>query len=317
MQKDKPITICFVSGRSGGHIIPCLTIAKKYKDKDSRHKTILLTTGTELDKKTAARSQYIDQHESFNLCSVPYRKIYVYPKFLTQLAYTFASCLIKFTKNKPQKIISTGSYISIPVCIAGKLLGIPVELFELNVIPGKAIAFLSPIASKIHICFKETERHIKSKSCRLSGYPVRFPTDTLSISQQQAKEKINMESNKKTILVLGGSQGSRFINELIRKMFSSNPKMKDNVQIIHQMSEKDLDLYKKFYSTNSIKSMVIANHKKLEYCYQAADIVICRSGAGTLFETIFFNKKCITIPLQTKHTSHQRNNAITLHGSGP
>ena len=315
--KDKIGTICFVSGRSGGHIIPCLTLAKKYKTKDPSCKIMVLTTGTELDKKLASKAQHIDMHMVFNLCSVPYRRIFLYPKFLIQLTYTFLSSLIILLKNKPQKIISTGSYISIPICIAGKLLGIPIELFELNVIPGKAIAFLSPLSNKIHVCFKETLKHIKSKKCYITGYPVRFGSETLSISQRQAKEKMGINPDKKTILVLGGSQGSRFINELLKKTFSLDTKIKEKVQVIHQMGEKDLNSYKNFYSSNSIKSLVLSNYKNLEYCYQAADLIICRSGAGTLFEIIFFSKKCITIPLQTRHTTHQKNNALTLQKQYP
>ncbi|MBT3456289.1 UDP-N-acetylglucosamine--N-acetylmuramyl-(pentapeptide) pyrophosphoryl-undecaprenol N-acetylglucosamine transferase [bacterium] len=308
--KQKLNHICFVGGQSGGHLIPCFTLAKKITQKNPNYLITLISTNTSLEKQLVQKTKYIKKHLALSLCKVPRRKIVKLPIFLFQLFTSFSLSLWHLIKNRPEKIISTGSYIAIPVCIAAKLLNIPIELYELNVEPGKAISFLAPIANKINICFKESQRKIK-KTCTPSLYPVRFTTKDLKIKKNDAIDKLGIQHNLKTILVLGGSQGSKFIDETIHKIFLLSNTLKNNAQVIHQTGS-EVDYCKKFYEKNDIQSVVFDHHKSLELCYRAADLIICRAGAGTLFETVFFKKTCITIPLQTGTTSHQKDNAISI-----
>ena len=307
----------FVAGRSGGHLIPCFTLAKKIANSNPSCMITLITTATELEKTIASKVAHIHKHKTFNLDNFPYKKIKKYPKFLWQLFYTFASSLVMFVKNRPVKIISSGGYISIPVCIAAKLLFVPIELYELNAIPGKTIRFLSPITNKVSVCFAEAQKFFKKTKCHLSSYPVRFNTKALNITQKEAILNLNLDPNLKTIFILGGSQGSKFINKIIQKTFILCPELAKVVQIIHHPGKEDLDSCKQFYQKQKIKSFVFEFYNQLEYCYQAADLIISRSGAGTLFEIVFFKKPCITIPLQTKSTSHQKDNALALQKQYP
>ena len=95
------------------------------------------------------------------------------------------------------------------------------------------------------------------------------------------------------------------------------PDLKKEFQVLYQIGQNNKTNYKEFYQKNNIESLELKFFKKIELCYQAADIIICRAGAGTLFEASFFNKSCIIFPLQTSTTSHQKNNAIEFTKNNP
>jgi UDP-N-acetylglucosamine--N-acetylmuramyl-(pentapeptide) pyrophosphoryl-undecaprenol N-acetylglucosamine transferase len=207
-----------------------------------------------------------------------------------------------FLAKRPKKIISLGGYISMPVCFAAFILRIPIELFELNSSPGKAIKFLAPFAKTIYICFSKAAENLPRKKCKIKDYPLRF-------SCTQKNKKTSEKSNKTTILILGGSQGSITINTIFKKWLLENKKIHNNISIIHQTGTNDKTNWKAFYKKLQIPAISFCFKKNIKKYYQDSDIIICRSGAGTLFETIFFKKKCITIPLETINTSHQVDNA--------
>ena len=183
---------CFVTGRSGGHLIPCLTLAKKIQHQNPDAHIILFSTRTNLDKKIL-EGQGIHTYKMFNVEQVPYKKWYRYPSFGCALLFTFFSSFIFFMKNRPQKIISTGGYIAIPVCLAATLLRIPTELYELNAIPGRTIQFLAPFAQKIHLVFHESLSFFNAKQCIPDRYPIRFEKRDKNISQEEELKKLEDE----------------------------------------------------------------------------------------------------------------------------
>jgi UDP-N-acetylglucosamine--N-acetylmuramyl-(pentapeptide) pyrophosphoryl-undecaprenol N-acetylglucosamine transferase len=206
-------------------------------------------------------------------------------------------------RHKPQKIISTGGYIALPVCLTATLLRIPIELYELNALPGMATRALAPLATTISCCFKEAFPFFAKKKVRYAPYPIRF---TPSIHQPTLPAHFSVD--RKTILVIGGSQGSHFINTAITTWLAQTTCIA-TVQIIHQTGIAHLQTCRDFYALHNIPALVFDYDDRIEQYYRCADLVICRSGAGSLFETLFFNKPCITIPLETKSTDHHIYNA--------
>ncbi len=295
-------TICFVAGRSGGHIIPALTLAKKHKQKHKDASILFFSTHTELDKKIT-KNKIITWYKPLKLGNIPYKKLYLWPQFFFHFFKAFFVAFYFLFKTSPSKVVSTGGYIALPVCIAAKVLYIPIELFELNVLPGKTTQFLAPFAQTINICFKGTKKHLKKYNCIEKEYPISFEKN----SNNSMSLPSNFSAKKKTVLILGGSQGSLFINNTVKKWIQE--KKHHDIQIIHQTGANDTTDWQSFYNHYSIAAVSFAFSSAIEKYYKIADLIICRSGAGTLFETQFFNKKCITIPLATKTNTHQIENA--------
>lgn len=306
-------TIAGVAARSGGHIIPCLTLIKQAKTQDTR--ILFFTSSTELDTTIGKEFPWITKQVKLTLENVPYKKPWRFPFFGLQCIASFFKSFYYLTYYKPTKLVSTGGYLSLPVCVAAKILRIPIELFELNAVPGKATRVLAPLATTLFTCF-ETTAHTVSKKCTLAPYPLRFNLQEAEpINKQKACETLKYNNAKKTVFVLGGSQGSTFLNVLLCNTLSSAPY--EMFQIIHQTGHAHIKGLQEFYKALNITATVFDYQQNLAPYYQAADIVICRSGAGTLFETAFFKKKCITIPLETATNTHQVDNAYAIQKQHP
>lgn len=299
--------ICFVAGKSGGHIIPCLTLASKYKEKKERYRTCFFSTDAPLDQAIIANNRNIDTHYRLplghfkNLTPIHYLSLFFW------LTWSLILSTYLLYKDKPSVIISTGGLVSVPVCVAGWLLGIEIDLWELNATPGKATSFLALFAKTISCCFEKTATFFRNKKTIIKQYPIRFSKQEQAYTQKSALLQLNLNLHKKTVFVLGGSQGSQFLSNLIKQFLITNDT--NQLQIIHQMGQADIKGWKSFYEGKNIPSYVFSFNPDIAYCYAAADLIITRAGAGTLFEIAAFGKPSIIIPLQTSYTNHQFDNA--------
>ena len=304
--------LCFVAGRSGGHIIPCLTLAKQHRLQNPSYEIMFFSTHAQLDQHLLHNDSTITHHIPLTLENVPLKKFWKLPRFFWNLSVAILQSFRRLYALKPERIITTGGYIAIPVCFAAKLLRIPIELYEVNVVPGKAISFLAPIAHTIWICFEQTKNYLPAHKCKQTTYPIKFTPDDPLITKQEALKKLQFHPKKKTILVLGGSQGSLFINNAIKELLKNHPSLQHTVQIIHQTGAQDRTDWQQIYASMGIPSIVFSYQTDMATYYAATDLVLCRSGAGSLAEVIFFKKKCITIPLETAATMHQVDNAHAM-----
>ena len=306
------LILCFVAGKSGGHLLPCITKAEQALQNQTAQQIYLFSSGSSLDYKIMEKHPSITHYVPAVIDSIPYKQPWLFPLFMWNMSSYFFHSLYKLWNIAPAKIISFGGLNSIPVCLAGKILGIPFELYELNVQPGKAIKFLSYFTDTVHICFTQTAQYFNHKKTVLTPYPVRFTQKDFEFDKDKLLAQWNLKSDKKTILILGGSQGSVFVNQAIKESLLQSQLFSDSVQIIHQVGIYDHDDYQKFYVQHHIPAVVFAYNEQLQNFYNLADVIICRAGAGTLFEVEFFKKPCIIIPLQTDLNDHQLENAQAM-----
>ena len=304
--------IATVASASGGHIIPCLTLIEKELKKNPTLSVLFLSGISDLDQSILNTFPYITQRINLHIIKVPYKKIWLWPLFFTQNILLFFKSLYALQKHRPIKIISTGGYLAIPVCLAAKLLWIPIYLYELNVIPGKTVSFLTPLAKKTFICFTAAQRYFKSNVLQIK-YPLRFTEAHKNYDPQKILKELSFNPQQKTVLILGGSQGSQFLNNQIRHLLSTG----NHYNIIHQTGSSCIAQLEQFYNNRTIPAVVFAYNQNLAPYYCVADIIICRSGAGTLFESAFFKKPCITIPLEIKSNNHQVENAYGIQEQYP
>ncbi len=306
------IIVCYVAGKSGGHIIPCLTLADKEREKNQNTQILFFTTEDPLDLEIVSSSQAITWHVPLPLTNVCCKRWLLIPSILFQLGITILKTFIALVRNRPTKLVCTGGFLAIPVVICARILAIPVQLYELNVEPGKTTRFLASWSIDLFTCFTETQQFFPKKRCYKVSYPIRFFDNTKQISQQEALRELAFDNTRKTICILGGSQGSLEINRLIHDWLAHNPFLYDHIQIIHQIGRRDTFDWQRFYQEHMIPAQIFSFSQDLSLYYSAADLIVCRSGAGTLFEVLFFSKPCITIPLETSGNTHQVANACTM-----
>lgn len=307
-------TICFVAGKSGGHIIPCLTIAENNRARNyERFNTLFFSSNTPLDKAILAQDQRITWHIMLPLSS---RAGSLF-KTLWHAFYSFILSFFYLCKHRPQEIMTTGGIVAIPTCIAGFMLRIPITLYSLDAVPGKAIQFLAPIATSIITCFESSRRYFPLHKCATEAYPVKYRHMNNVPDKNSALRALGLSPNKKTIVVLGGSQGSLFLNNCMKEFIANDAFDWKHIQVVHQTGGLDTTDWNEHYTQKNITAYVFSYMPHLEQIYAAADLIICRAGAGTLFEIQFFNKPCIIIPLETNTTTHQVDNAEAMSRAYP
>jgi UDP-N-acetylglucosamine--N-acetylmuramyl-(pentapeptide) pyrophosphoryl-undecaprenol N-acetylglucosamine transferase len=308
--------VCIVAGKSGGHIVPGMTLAQRFVERNPDYKILFFSTDTQLDKSVVALYPFVFSYIPLSLSNFPGKKVYKYPLFVWQLISSFFKSFVTLLRLKPHQIISMGGYVSIPVCIAGWLLRIPITVYELNAVPGKAVKVLAPFARTVTVCFPQARSYFSSSKVKESEYPLRFkPEDQLS--KAHACMQLGLDPARKTLLILGGSQGSRFINDISAQFIAAHKEIHDTLQVIHQAGAQDLGQLQEFYKQHTFPVLVFDYRPDLQLCYAAADIVLARAGAGTLFELAFFQKHSLIVPLETRTTAHQKDNAHAMRTLRP
>ena len=150
-------TLFVVAAGSGGHILPALTHANKWL-KQNADGTIIFFTGTSaLERKIVKTKQFIAQAKHLHLSKFSLRRWWILPLILVQLIIIFIMGFGYALWYRPTAIVSTGGLLSVPFCFAARLTRRSVEIYELNVTPGKAVKLLLPVASVIHTVFPETK----------------------------------------------------------------------------------------------------------------------------------------------------------------
>ncbi len=323
-------SIWYVGGKSAGHIMPLITLAHQ-----AGAPAVFITTHRPLDKKIidSAMVRYtvhpecspigecIEGHGTHHarlthcplyLPDIQRKKFWLFPFHAAVWSFAFAKLLFLYIKTHPEKVVSTGGLSAVPVFLFAKLFRIPCELFELNAIPGDAVKFLAPLSSKVFYCYKTTLQHLEHKALYYKPYPVR---EFSVIDSYSARKQLGLSPAKKTICFLGGSQGSQFINDFaLRIVTRFSP---HEIQVIHQAGSADASRLAAWYAENKYQAFVVDYYSEIELLYSAADLVICRAGAGTLWELEYMNVPTCIIPLETSSTDHQLHNAQALCAQKP
>src|SRR5438309_5009406 len=281
-------TICCVAGKSGGHIIPCLTIAQndnRNNNNDTRTNILFFSANTPLDKKILAENNMIIRHIMLPLSSRA-------ESYIKLAWHAFSSFILSFfylCKHKPEKIITTGGIVAIPTCVAAFILRIPITLYSLDAVPGKAIQALVPLATSIITPFAKSTHYFPAQKCSIAPYPIKYQTITNVADQQAAQEQLRLSSSYakasedtssiKTLLILGGSQGSLFLNNYIKQWINDPSFPSHDIQIIHQTGSLDDTDWQQLYASKNITAHVFSYYPDLALMYAAADLIICRAGA--------------------------------------
>lgn len=192
-------------------------------------------------------------------------------------------------KLKPDVVFSKGGFVSVPVIFAAKRCHIPAIIHESDITPGLANKLAIPNAYKVCCNFPETLKYLPADKAILTGSPIR--SELLSGNRQNALNYCHLTEEKPVILVVGGSSGSQFINEVVRGIL---PELLKNYQVIHLCGKGNLD--KSLHGTAGYAQFEYAN-QELSDMFALADIVISRAGANSICELLALHKPNILIPL--------------------
>jgi UDP-N-acetylglucosamine--N-acetylmuramyl-(pentapeptide) pyrophosphoryl-undecaprenol N-acetylglucosamine transferase len=208
---------------------------------------------------------------------------------------------------KPNVVIGTGGFASGPLLQAAGGAGIPTVIQEQNSFPGITNKLLSKKANAICVAYENLERFFPKEKIVLTGNPVRQDLIDIDSKREEAIAFYGLDSNKKTLLVLGGSLGARRVNQLIEKELQNI--LSQDVQIIWQCGKLYFEDYKKYNQPN-VK--VVDFIERMDFVYAAADVIISRAGASSVSELCIVGKPVIFIPSPNVAEDHQTKNAQAI-----
>jgi UDP-N-acetylglucosamine--N-acetylmuramyl-(pentapeptide) pyrophosphoryl-undecaprenol N-acetylglucosamine transferase len=287
------------AGGTGGHIFPALALAKELK---SRYNCEILFAGGKLSSNTYFLN---DSHAFHDIrCSSSLLKG-------TGAILKGVMDAVKVIRSyKPDAIVGFGSYYTLPVLIAAKLLGVPLLLHEANSIPGRVNRLFSPFAAKTWIYFPEAKKRLKGviEACNM---PLREQFKKGLVEKKEACAFFQLNPDVPTLLVFGGSQGAKGINALFSEESLLQIKKKvPSFQGIHLTgSESEASRLSKLYAALQIPFYVRPFETRI-------DAAVTRAGASSIAEQLAYKVPGISIPFPGATDDHQKYNAHYLESTG-
>jgi UDP-N-acetylglucosamine--N-acetylmuramyl-(pentapeptide) pyrophosphoryl-undecaprenol N-acetylglucosamine transferase len=295
--------VILAGGGTGGHVIPALAIAQELK-KQYQAELLFIGTSRGIENKLVPAAGFpLKLIEVGTLNRVSWRTR-VKTMVGLPLAILAARRLLK--EFQPDVIIGVGGYASGPAMLAAVLAGIPTMAFEPNVVPGFANRVVARWVSAAAVHFEETTQYFKN--AEVTGVPVREAFFKIA-----GKPTGNA---KPTLLVFGGSQGARVINQAMTRCLPEFVRQVPGIHIIHQTGERDYNDAQSAYQKAGVSSEVFPFITDMPAFFVRADLVLCRSGASTVAEIAAAGKAAVFVPFAKAADDHQRVNAQALEKAG-
>ena len=317
--------ILIAAGGSGGHIFPAIALARSLEERDSCLGISFVGSNKALDKRIFAKENFPYFLMSAN--KLPYRATLRMFLFFVKLSFDIMKAFLIIASYRPDVIVGFGGYVSWPVIFAGYIFRIPKIIHEQNVIPGRSNKILFKFADRIALSFEETNKYLDARQetkgvftgnpIRASLVSVKGGPGSLPIGDRQLGiRKLGLEEGKFTILVVGGSQGSHFLNKtFIDAIFKLDENTREALQIIHITGIKDYEWASKEYARMGMENRVYSFIDRIEDAYSASDLIVTRSGASAIFEIAFFGKPMVLVPYPFAN-GHQAENAAVFSRKG-
>ncbi|MEN6311064.1 MAG: undecaprenyldiphospho-muramoylpentapeptide beta-N-acetylglucosaminyltransferase [Acidobacteriota bacterium] len=296
--------IIISGGGTGGHLYPALVVGGKLREMDAAVELTYVGTHRDVEKKI------MDEHgvrfvpmKIEGLKGRGLRSL----KAMALLPFAFAQSFIVLRRTRPGLVIGVGGYSSGPIVLLASRLGIPTLVLEQNSRPGFTNRLLSRWVDRAVVAFPSSLPYFRGKGICL-GNPVREEFYSLPAKPRGATL---------SVLVFGGSQGSRFLNQRITAALPHLAAVKDRFRFVHQTGPADLEWVAAKYREHGFDpSGAAAYISDMPAAFGRADLVVCRSGATTLAELIAARKASLLVPFAGASEDHQTGNARELERAG-
>ena len=310
--------ILFTGGGTGGHVFPIVAITREirriYPKKDLEF--YYMGPKDEFSLILLSQEDFIIK----TIVSGKIRRYFSWQNFVDiifKIPFGVIQSFFFLMTVRPDMVFSKGGSGSIAVTYSARFLKIPVFIHESDVVPGLSNQVTAKWAKKIFTSFPKTE-YFDANKVTVTGNPIR--KEILDGNEQAAVEIFNLTLTKPIFLIIGGSQGAETINDFVLRII--NDLLKD-YEVIHVtgalnvkevsaeaqvMEEKDLDKY--------YHPVGFLGEEKIKHAYKVADLIISRSGSGSIFEIAAVGKPSVLIPLPSAAGDHQSKNAYAYTETG-
>lgn len=301
-ESRKKIRLLLTGGGTGGHLFPAVATAQQFRAQ--MPDTEVLFVGTKRKVDTKSLGAYGFASRSIICHGLKGKSPVELAKAIAVLPLSYLQALLIIRRFNPDIIFGVGGYVTGPVVAAGKTLGIPVVLHEQNSLPGLANRQLGRIADRVCLSLPGSGTEFPANKILYTGNPVR------SAILELAGKVPSRKDIKRTLLVLGGSQGAKAVNRLMTEAVCSftDAELRE-IRVIHQTGDSDEQQVREAYRQRRVDAEVAGFFTRMHEVYQQADLLVSRAGATTLSEIAVLGKPAILIPYPYAADNHQEKNA--------
>jgi UDP-N-acetylglucosamine--N-acetylmuramyl-(pentapeptide) pyrophosphoryl-undecaprenol N-acetylglucosamine transferase len=293
-------------GGTGGHIYPAIAIANELKSRFSEAEFLFVGACDKMEMQKVPQAGY--NIEGLWIAGLQ-RKLtlqnMMFPFKLISSLWKSRKIIKKF---KPNVVIGTGGFASGPLLQMANSLNIPTVIQEQNSYPGITNKLLSKKANAICVAYENLERFFPKHKIVFTGNPVRQDLLNIETKRQEGISYFNLDDDKKTLLILGGSLGAKRVNQLIEKELDFL--LASGIQVFWQCGKLYYEEYQHFNEKKNVQ--VVAFIDRMDLIYAAADFVISRAGASSVSELCLVGKPTIFIPSPNVAEDHQTKNAKAI-----
>lgn len=301
----KPL-VAIACGGTGGHLFPGLAVAGELTRRGCD--VALLISPKDVDQQAVKTATGVTIH---TLPAIGLQGKNYLP-FLASFGKSLFAAWKIFHRRRPAAVLAMGGFTSAPPVFAGKDLGAKTFLHESNTIPGKSNRFLSRFVDAAFVGFPETAARLKTKKIIVTGTPVRPQFQIGDVEKKLIT--LGLEPSLPTVLVVGGSQGARGLNDLV---LSALPLLgEENWQWLHLTGAADFEKVRAAYATLGFKAVVKPFLAEMDLALGAATACVSRAGASSLAEIAAMRLPSVLVPLPTAAENHQFFNAAAFEKTG-
>ncbi len=301
MTAHKSAAFVMAGGGTGGHVMPALAVARELRARG--HAVRFIGTRRGLEAKLAPAEGFpIDFIQIGGLMRVGFRKTLA---TLGELPFSVWAASRMLDRDRPAAVFSTGGFVAGPVLLAALWKHLPVVVMEPNAVPGFTHRKLARFVARALLSFPETARWFPAAVTEVTGLPVR--DEFFAIPPKPRGDRL-------TVLITGGSQGSRTLNRAAQESWGLWPK--DAVRLIHQTGPLAYDELAPGFQASGIEGEIAAFLPDMPAAFASADVVVSRAGMGTVSELAAAGKPSILVPLPTAADQHQLRNAEAMERIG-
>jgi UDP-N-acetylglucosamine--N-acetylmuramyl-(pentapeptide) pyrophosphoryl-undecaprenol N-acetylglucosamine transferase len=297
-------TLLFAGGGTGGHVYPMIAVADALRAIAPELRLVFVGTERGMETRVVPERGY--ELELMRVLPIRGGGVMGALKGVGRAAALVPEARALVKRLSPRAVFSIGGYAAGPVSLAARTLGIPVALMEPNSVIGLANRLIAPLVQRAYTAFPESEKHFKSSVVLRSGVPIR---------DGFARAPYNPRLSAPRVLVLGGSQGAKSLNEAVPHALAESPA---HVTVVHQCGAAHEAAARALYAELGLqaRAQVVPFIADMPAALAAADLVIGRSGASAVSEVCAVGRPSVLIPYPYASGDHQRVNAQSLVRGG-
>ena len=297
--------VLIAAGGTGGHIYPGIAVAKEIMRRDGASKVLFVGTARGLETRIVPENGF----ELSLIDSAGLKNVGLVGKLkgLALLPKSFLEARRLIRKFGPDVAVGAGGYVSGPVLMMASLMRVPTLVMDSNALPGFTNRRLAMFVDKAALTFAEAVPFFGKKGV-VTGNPVR--KEFFDVVEPESSDKVRL-------LIFGGSQGARAINNAMIEALSKLTINRESLEVTHQTGESDLEKVREEYERAGFTNADVRPYiSDMVSEFAESDLIICRAGATTCAELAAAGKASIMIPLPTAADDHQRKNAEAMQKAG-